>query len=324
MSFSDIKGHSVQIKSLLEAVRKGQLSSAYLFIGPAGIGKKSVARNFAKFLVCPARSQGDKVLGDACGICPACKKADSLQHPDIFLITGEASDNEEGEENKAVIKIEHIREVLKRSYFMPYEAEYKIFIIDGAQNMTEEASNALLKTLEEPSRNTVFILIAKSEKMLLPTIVSRCKRFRFNAPNFKEAKEILINDYHLDEERAHFAAYFCEGRIAEAMGAMGGDILKDKNAVIDAFLARKINFKGRIDAKRGLGIFLGWLRDLCMLKVGYTFLINADRKHDLIILKDKYSLKELEEKIGFISEAMVYLERKINVRLFNNLVRMRL
>lgn len=321
MNFSDIKCHDTQIKSLLEAVRKGQLSSAYLFVGPPGIGKKLVALNFAKFLVCRARNNA---LGSACGVCPACKKVDNLQHPDIFLISGEAVDNEEADENKAVIKIEHIREVLKRSYLMPYEAEYKVFIIEGAENMTEDASNAILKTLEEPSRNTIFILIAKSEKMLLPTIVSRCKRFRFNAPTFKETKEILMEDYHLDEEKAHFAAYFCEGRIAEALGAAGEDILKDKNAVIDAFLKQSVNFKGRLDARRGLSIFLGWLRDLCMLKSGYAFLINSDRKEDLAVLKDKYSLKELEEKIDFISEAMMYLERNINVRLFNNLIRIKL
>lgn len=314
MSFRDIKGHNFQIKTLIDSVSMDKVSSAYLFLGPSGIGKRSVAINFAKFLNCQNITKG---ATNPCDHCQTCKKIDNLQHPDVFLIMPDSTNT---------IKIDCIRDIEKRACLKPYEAKYKIFIIDDAEDMTEEAANALLKTLEEPEKDTVFVLIATQEKKLPSTIVSRCQRIKFNTLGLGKIKAILIKDYHLDEKKAHFISYFSEGKVAVAFKFKDENILKEKNTLINDFIYKRIAFKDRDDAKNGLNLFLSWLRDLLLIKIGYndSALINLDRKSELIKNKDRYTIIQLENSISFISDAMTYLQKNINIRLLNNLVKIKL
>lgn len=331
--FKNIKGHEAQIKALLENLNSGRLASAYLFSGPSGIGKKMIAMGLAKIINCLDAS-GD----DSCGECPSCKKIEKGQHPDVFLVCAEAG-KEDKKENPApesdsrgakkeasqVIKIEQIKEAEKRSYFRPYEAKYKVFIIDEAENMTAEASDALLKTLEEPPKDIIFILVSESEKMLASTIVSRCRRLRFNALSAEETKGALMADYYVDENKAHFLSYFSQGRISQALKIKDRDILAEKNLLIDDFLGKKIFFKNRVEARYKLNLFLAWLRDLLVLQLSARpVLINIDREHYLAKNKDKYTTEELKNCISFISEALFYLEANINLKLLTNLARIKL
>ncbi|MDP1852749.1 MAG: DNA polymerase III subunit delta' [Candidatus Omnitrophota bacterium] len=341
MSFSDIKGHSVQIRSLLENLRNNRLASAYLFSGPEAIGKKMTALNFAKFINCPVRndvppnggtiSNGvNQALDDSCGECPSCKKIDSLQHPDVFLITSEAEKDAETsllgkKEASRAIKIEQVKEMEKRSAFRPYEAKYKVFIIDQAENMTQEASDALLKTLEEPPKDTIFILVSANEKLLSATILSRCRRIKFNALALEEMKEILMECYHLDEKKAHFLSCFSQGRLALALEIKDKDILREKNSLIEDFIYKRIDFRDRHDAQYKLNLFLSWFRDLLLLKLkARPTLINIDKEAYLMKNKDSYSIPELKDCIGFIYKALFYLERNINLRLLTSLTRIKL
>lgn len=325
MSFSDIKGHSVQIRSLLEDLRNNRLASAYLFSGPEAIGKKMAALNFTKFINCQNIS-GD----DSCGECPSCKKIGGLQHPDVFLITSEAEkDMDAGllgkKEASRAIKIEQVKEIEKRSAFRPYEAKYKVFIIDEAENMTQEASDALLKTLEEPPKDTIFILVSANEKLLSATILSRCRRIKFNTLALEEMKKILMECYCLDEKKAHFLSYFSQGRLALALQIKDKDILKEKNALIEDFIHERINFSDRHDAQYKLNLFLGWLRDLLLLKLkAQPNLINIDREAYLMKNKDNYNITELKDRISFICKALFYIERNINLRLLTSLTRIKL
>jgi len=199
--------------------------------------------------------------------------------------------------------------------------------------MTIEAANALLKTLEESSRGTVFILVTSSQASLPATVISRCRRIKFNALAISQLKEILISDYHLDEKKAHFISFVCEGKVSEGLRLKDTDILKKKNEKIDDFINRRVSFKDRDDARCRLNLFLGWLRDLLLLKIdsgGYlsrkdnTGLINIDRLKDLSKSGNEYKVSELEDAIDFISEAISYLDSNVNVRLLNNLARMKL
>lgn len=325
--FNQIKGHSVQIKNLIADVNLGKLSSGYLFGGPSGIGKKLVALNFAKFISCENISGGRQ---DSCGGCQTCKKIDNGQHPDIFLVTADSAKEIDAmasskKEASSAIKIEQIKEIGKRSSFRPYEAKYKIFIIDEAEKMTQEASDALLKTLEEPPKDTIFILVSANEKMLAATIVSRCRRIKFNALSLEEMKEMLIADYRLDETKAHFLSCFSQGALANVLKIKDKDILTEKNSLIDDFLRKKIFFKDRFDAQYKLNLFLGWLRDLLLSRLMQRpTLINIDREAELLKNKDKYTISELKSYINFISDALFYLERNINLRLLTNLARIKL
>jgi len=153
--------------------RGGKLFSAYLFLGPDGSGKFEAAKNFAKTLNCPAAKP------EPCGTCAHCKKIDSEAHPDVFFAEPKGASSSIG--------IDEIRFVIAKANLRPYEAAKKVFIIKGAHSMNDEAQNAFLKTLEEPPKDTVFVLISRSKDLLLPTIVSRCYAVNFSAAS-------LLND----------------------------------------------------------------------------------------------------------------------------------
>jgi DNA polymerase-3 subunit delta' len=308
----EVKGHNLQIQTLIENVKKNNIACSYLFLGPSGIGKRLVAINFAKLLNCLNRKEGNA----PCNQCISCKKINNLNHPDVYLICPDAS---------AAIKIDNIRQITKRANFRPYEGKYKIFIIDSAETMTEEAANAFLKTLEEPQKSTIFILIASQQERLLTTIVSRCRKIRFNLLKLNEIKDLLMRDYGLSEKKAYFISCLSEGKVSLALRFKDKEMLSEKNRIIDDFIYKKVTFKDREDAKYKLNLFLSYLRDLLLLKIyKKSFLINLDREEDLIRNRNRYTLAQLENSISFIVEAMGYLERNINIRLLTNLVKIKL
>jgi len=150
---------------LKEGIRRNRIFSSYLFVGPAGAGKLEAAKKFAKAVNC--LSENNK----PCEICLSCKKINSQIHPDVFFV--------EPKGPSSFIGIDQIREVIQKANLKPYEGKSKVFIINNAHSMNVQASNAFLKTLEEPPENTIFILISRSKELLLSTIVSRCHIIRF-------------------------------------------------------------------------------------------------------------------------------------------------
>jgi len=113
MAFADIKGHDIQVKALIDSVNTDRQANAYIFVGPCGIGKKSIALNFAKFINC--RHRGAR--NEPCEQCLICGRINAMQHPDIFLVSPDASNT---------IKIENIRQIIKRGFLRAYEAKYKV------------------------------------------------------------------------------------------------------------------------------------------------------------------------------------------------------
>ncbi|UCD54594.1 MAG: DNA polymerase III subunit delta' [Candidatus Omnitrophota bacterium] len=150
---------------LKEGIRRNRIFSTYLFIGPGGSGKLEAATNLAKAVNCLGENN------KPCGICLSCNKINSQVHPDVFFV--------EPKDGVSSIGIDQIREVISRANLKPYEGKSKVFIINNANSMNIQASNAFLKTLEEPPENTIFILISPSKELLLSTIVSRCHMIRF-------------------------------------------------------------------------------------------------------------------------------------------------
>ncbi|MFH1829993.1 MAG: DNA polymerase III subunit delta' [Pseudomonadota bacterium] len=181
--WSQIISHNRQIDQLKKALASGRLPNAYVFAGPSGIGKQLVAFSFAQAALCENKTDDQ----DACGICAACRKFTSNNHPDFFLIEPELS--ERGATQN--IKIDTIRDLQSNLKFSPLEASLKISIIDGADRLMEAAANSLLKILEEPPPATHFILITPYPHRLLPTIRSRCQHMSFSPiPEKALAKEI--------------------------------------------------------------------------------------------------------------------------------------
>lgn len=309
MSFGKIKGQEKAVAILKGYLEHDTLSGGYLFAGPESVGKKMVAVNLAKAANC----QG--LAADPCDTCPSCRKIDKAGHPDVSVI-------EAGTEE---IKIETIRELQRLISFRPYEGRKKVFIIDNAHRLTAEASNALLKVLEEPPTNSLLILITDKPMKLFKTVISRCKTVKFNALERAVLKNILKNDYHVNNEVAHFLSFYCEGRIGCALALKDTPIVAQKNAVIDWFIFSKKNSlhhggQTKDDVLQDLFILSTWFRDMYMYKSGMSFdeLINFDRRQDLSKVAENVSFQELGNAIDFIATAMQRLDQNVNLKLLLN------
>jgi len=307
MSFEKILGQEKAIGMLKGYLESTRLSGGYLFLGPEGVGKKLASLELAKALNC----QQD--LPNACDKCVSCRKIDNNQHPDIHFITKE--DDE--------IKIEDIRNLQKEISFRPYEGRKKVFIIDNAHKLTIEASNALLKVLEEPPESSLIILISNKSSLLLKTIVSRCKALKFSSLMREEVKNILQSDYKLEIDKAHFLAYFSEGQLGRALKLKDTDIFTEKNVVIDKFiLAEKpcvdsLSSKNKTEIVSWLNIAVTWFRDIYLKKAGMeeTELIHYDRRKEVERFADIYSFTYLNQVFESLSKSVLYLGQNINARL---------
>lgn len=176
MSFKEVIGQENAVSLLKVAYRHNRIAHAYLFVGAEGIGKKKAALNFAKLLVCE-----DPKGEEPCDRCPSCLKGDAFNHPDIQMVSPEGQ----------FIKIDAIREARRRLSLVGFESARKCLLIYDAQYLNDESSNALLKTLEEPTPNTVILLVADSIRSILPTIASRCQRIIFSPLSEKVIESIL-------------------------------------------------------------------------------------------------------------------------------------
>lgn len=176
MSFAAIKGQKRASEMLKAAFTSGRLSHAYLFYGPAGVGKRKMAQAFTQLLNCET-----PLDGQPCRSCKACRKVLTGNHPDVTEVRPDG----------ASLKIAQIRELQDRAHLMCYEGNYKVIMIDDAHLMTAEAANSLLKILEEPPGQTVFILLTSDTKSLPDTILSRCQGIPFQPLDDTVISEIL-------------------------------------------------------------------------------------------------------------------------------------
>ncbi len=221
MPFATILGQDRPRQIIQKAIINNSLSHAYLFYGPASVGKRRTAFELAKALNC--LESGPE---DGCGACSSCRKIDSGTHPDCFLLEPVKSSPTSRE---AVIKIEAVRELQKKLSFLPYEGKTKVAVIDGAEAMNPQAANTFLKTLEEPPAQTVLILIAANPFLLLPTLVSRCQGVKFD-PLAPETVETILEQVLDPEERENMGPEEFKLRAARSMGgirrALDADIQK--------------------------------------------------------------------------------------------------
>lgn len=188
-TFEEIVGQEHIVRTLQNALNSNKIAHAYLFTGPRGTGKTSMARLFAKALNC------EEGFGHICNHCDNCKSITEGNHPDIVEL--DAASNS---------RVEEIRNIIDRVNFAPIKGKYKVYIIDEVHMLSNSAFNALLKTLEEPPENVVFILATTEPHKVLPTIVSRCQRFDFTRISDddleKEINYVSANEGFIVEEKA--------------------------------------------------------------------------------------------------------------------------
>lgn len=203
----EIYGNSFQIEFLKKNIISDDIAHAYLFTGPSKVGKRKTALAFIKSIVCEKNKDGS-----FCSNCPTCKKIETNSFPDLKILDG-----------NDIIKIDSIRDVISSLSLKAFNSPYKIVLIDNAERMNEESSNAILKTLEEPKGKTVIILITKNQRLMLPTIVSRSRILKFAPASQKEMdyveKTIFGKNTNISQ--------FCSGKIGKLKELSEDKDLKD-------------------------------------------------------------------------------------------------
>ncbi len=323
MPFRDVIGQARAIGFLQRALMTGRVAHAYLFSGPAGVGKRAAALAFAQALNCDMKQRladSDQLTAaqDGCGVCRSCRNIVNGLHPDVQVI----------EPDGATVKIEQIRTLEADAALVPYEAQWKVFILDSAERMTEQAANALLKTLEEPARGTMFILLTGTVSALLPTIVSRCQIVTFS-PLPHGQIEALLREKGMESSRARLIASLSRGSIERAFSQEVASLPATRDLLLEGVgrglhdgpaalveLAEKLA-KDREKLQQQLEILSAWLRDLMVAKAsGRTdWLVNHDRGDAIARQAEGASLDAILDGLRAVHAAMDNLVRNANPRL---------
>lgn len=310
MSFESIKGHDKEIAFLKSSIENGRVAHAYIFHGPSGIGKRTTALQFAKALNCLTNTERL-----ACDECIPCRKIASGNHPDIFILGAEDAGGS--------IKIDDIRSVIKNIALKPYEARKKVYIIDGADTMTEEASHALLKTLEEPISDSVIILVTARLNVLLPTILSRSQTVKFSALTADSAGQVLRDAYAVDGVRSRILASLTSGRVGEALRLNTDAFFSMRSSMIKGMSSGGVSgaLRERVtkeDLSSYLAIMLTVYRDVLVAAAGAmdaVSIVNIDSIDDISAIAAKTSIDRLHEMIRYIVSIGVNVDQNANPRL---------
>ena len=307
------------LKRFMNFIQNNRLGHAYLFCGPSNVGKMSTAYAIAKLVNC------ENPLADGpCDACGPCKKISKVNHPDVHLIC---------EDETGSIKIETVRDLTRVLQLRAYEGRKKVSIIKNAHNLTGEAANALLKTLEEPSTESLLILTTEQADKVMDTVKSRCQQMNFFSLASLQLERQLIRDDQLPEDAAHFLAYYSEGNAGLADKRHADKLFIRKNEIIDQlviardsepFLKKVLSDKEK--TKETLDVLASFLRDLILLKAGAepARLIHRERMMDLEKMSMRFSFEDLQECYQGIVKTEQMLEDNFNIKIAVSLIKERL
>ena len=316
LSFHDIIGHEQIKEHFQKAIANNKESHAYILTGEAGMGGKSLANAFALTLLC------EKGKSEPCMECHACKQVLSGNHPDLIYVE---------HEKPGSIGVDDIRKQINDTIMVrPYSSYYKIYIVDEAEKMTQQAQNALLKTIEEPPSYAVIILLTTNQDAFLPTILSRCVQLKLKPLKDFVVKSYLTEHMQIAEADADIYAAFARGNLGRAIALassedfnlMRQEVLHLLKHVKDADISELLDYirklkEDNLDIYECLDFMQLWYRDVLLYKV--TKDIN------LLVLKDEYrSINEISQVSGYdglehildaIDKARVRLDANVNMDL---------
>ena len=288
-SFSDIIGQTHVVKTLKNAIKTDNISHAYLFTGPRGTGKTTMARLLAKAVNCEDDSDPEP-----CNECNSCKSIISGNAVDLIEIDAAS--------HRGIDEIRQLREGIK---FSPNSLKYKVYIIDESHQLTKGAANALLKTLEEAPEHAIFILATTEPQKMLPTIISRCQRFDFKKLNFSQITEKLKKILKAEGVKS-------DDRSLEIIATAAGGSFRDAESLLDQILT----FSGDKLTKEDVKSLLG----LVETKYIYQFvdlLIDKKRLEAIKFLENLY--KEGVSLEEFHSSLLEYLRQMMAISLVDNI-----
>jgi len=319
-------GQTRAVSLFQRSLETGSLAHAYLFVGPAHVGKMTLALNLAQALNCEEAEP-------PCNQCASCLRVASAKHADVQII-GLSHNGDSGDTRpRAEISIDQIREVQHSASLPPFEGKYKVFIIDGAEFLSLEAANCLLKTLEEPIGKVVFILLTTNEMLLPATVVSRCQRVELFPIPVGEVEIALNRNWGVEPEKAKLLARLSHGCLGWAVSATSDDsllrqraesldkLLDITNADFEERFAYVAQLATQFSQNRGLvyerlNLWLDWWRDLLLVKVGsIDNITNIDRLNTLSDMAGGCNLAQIRAFIRSIRAAGEQLRQNANPRL---------
>jgi DNA polymerase-3 subunit delta' len=331
---ANIVGHTHLIDLLRTAIARDRVPQSLLFAGPDGVGKRATAIALAQAVNCPAAGKG-RPVPDACGVCPTCQRIARGVHSDVVLI-------EKGDE--ASIKIGTLRtRLLEVAGYRPFEARRRVFIIDPAEEMTAQAQDSLLKTLEEPPSGSMLILISAYADTLLATVQSRCRRLRFGVLREQDVARVLTERCEVEAKEARLLAATAGGSVSRALAGQEDELEGDREAALSllaasagrpvvprlraaAALAKHESKRRDRDALASRLALLGTIcRDVTALHAGAgADLVNADLADRLQGLQRAFSADRLSRAFAALDQAQKALERNASPKIVADWVAVRI
>ena len=285
-TFDELVGQQAIVKTLENALKKNKISHAYLFCGPRGTGKTSVARLFAKALNC------EKGLGEQCNECDNCKAIMEGSHPDVIEIDAASNSG-----------VEEARSLIEKVRYSPIKGRYKVYIIDEVHMMTNSAFNALLKTLEEPPSYVVFILCTTEPYKLLPTIISRCQKYEFKKISDEDLttlikRVLLAEGVSADKEAIDLLVELANGGARDAL------------SLLDQIIAYAIDEIKVSDIEQVFGLTSSTEKVTLLKYIASGDTLNVLNKYQGFLSRNVDVMRLTDELLVTLKDCLIYRETK--------------
>lgn len=311
--FHDILGHEQIIAHLQNAIEEDKVSHAYIFNGPEASGKMMLAEAFAMALQCEGEGKRP------CLECRSCRQAADHNQPDIIYMSHEKPNT---------IGVDDIRTQINNDIdIKPYSSRYKVYIVDEAQKMNQQAQNALLKTIEEPPAYAIILLLTTNADSFLQTILSRCITLNLKAVKEDKIKEYLMKHYQIPDYQADICAAFSQGNVGKAIqlasseefGELKASVLQLMKRLEDIDLyemtgAVKQIAEYKLSVNDYFDLMMIWFRDVLYLKATNDVdgLIFKDEVYDIKKQAAKRSYQGIETILEALEKAKIRLNANVN------------
>ncbi len=318
-------GHEKAVNSLRRGMQECRLSHAYLLVGPSNVGKMTLALDLARMVNCLENEK-------PCGECSQCRRIEEGFHADVRIVGLEPQKTGDGR-SRVAIGIDQVRDIQRDASLKPYEGRHRVFVFDGAEHLSEEAANSLLKILEEPPEQVIIVLLASDSARLLPTILSRCQKLELKLLPTPILAHELESRYDVDSQKALEIARLSGGRPGWAFQAISQPDLLDSRVeklseianTFNSGMEERFSYAARLaskfsqnreSARQELELCLEWWRDVMLIEEGVPDLVTNLSNMDVQQrMADSLTSAQVAGVIRAIQEAIDHLESNVNPRL---------